>query len=277
MIAFERVTLTTASSIFELNVYPNLTDKYILTGASGFGPMPIVVNTTPSTDPGAIYSGTQIQEREMVLTFRLNPDWGIQETAQQLRTRMYNLMSGGKSNYVDVTVSDDRGKAHSTGYVSLIDIATYTRTPEIQITIKAPNPMFIAEDYDEYPATERQIGDLWVYDAIIDNTDAAVTGFTTIANMQSHEEIAFEVSSELSDELHVVGPPVPDTAEDTFTIETHPGSRDVTSLRHGNFIGFLTPDSKWPMVSSTMEKVIFSSSTRAHAVRFRSRKQWWGF
>lgn len=280
MIVFDKIALTTASTEFVFDVYPKKNSPYILLSATGLGPMPVEVNTTSTILPGSVYSGTQIQEREVVVTFRLNPDWKTGQSYSELRNRLYSTLSGGRGNYVTVTIGSGEDQAELTGYVNNIDVSIYTRTPEVQISIRCPNPLLRSTKEDVYYASESSttVGEetWWEYSASINNEDAAPTGFVAEAALQTHITTEFELETTLSEKLRVVGPPSDLTLEDSFVINTNSGTRDVTSVRYGNFIGFLMPDSKWPILSSTTEDVVFRSKTKAHGVQFKVRKQWWG-
>ena len=281
MTAFNQVKLSTASAELIFPAVPNFSDAYQMLSVTGIGPMPIEVNTTPSTSPGTVYSGSHASDRELTLLFRLNPDWKTQETPSQLRSKLYSLLSGGRGNYVTVTLQSELVEAYTIGYVKTIDVSVYTRNPEAQITILCPNPYFQSTTLDEYATVEttRDIeGVTWYeYKTDVDNESAAPSGLRVEAALTPHTDLKFELESTYSDKLGFVGPPLENAVAEDFTIVTIPGEREIMSSEQGFMIGFMTPVSKWPMLSSATETVTFRSTTQATGVFVWVRKQWWGF
>lgn len=281
MIEFKKITLATASSSMDIYVRPAETDRYKVTEVTGIGPMPIEVNTTSSTGPGTIYSGSHPADRESVIKFELNPDWKLRETASQLRSRLYSLLSGGGDNSVTVTFSDDYDSVSSVAYVKNIDVIHYARVPEAQITFLHPSPYFHSVRLDQYATVEttKEVdGVTWYeYTAEINNEDCAPSGLKVEASMTSHTDIKFELETAYLGKLGYVGPPQETPMEDVYSIDTIPGEREITSTRKGFLIGYLTPDSTWPMLSSAKDTVVFRSTVEATGVSIFVRKQYWGF
>lgn len=281
MIELKKITLSTASSSMDLYIRPSETDRYKITEVTGIGPMPIEVNTTSSTSPGTIYSGSHPADRESTIKFELNPDWKLRETASQLRSKLYSLLSGGGDNSVTVTFSDDYDAATSVGYVKNIDVVHYARVPEAQITFLHPSPYYQAVRLDQYATSESVKiveGVTWYeYSAEINNEDCAPSGLKVDASLTAHTDLKFELEAQYTGKLGYVGPPVETAVEDVYSIDTIPGEREIRSTRKGFLIGHLTPNSTWPMLSSATETVVFRSTVPATGVIFWVRKQWWGF
>ena len=281
MIELKKITLSTASSSLELFISPSETDRYMITDVTGIGPMPIEVNTTTSTGPGSIYSGSHPADRESSIRFELNPDWKLRETAAQLRSRLYALLSGGGDNSVTVTISDDYEAASSVGYVKNIEVIHYSQVPEAIVTIRHPSPYYQSTKLDQYAALETVKtvdGVTWYeYASEINNEDCAPSGLKVEAALTSHTDLKMELEAQYTGKLGYVGPPVATATEDVYTIVTVPGERELHSTRKGLLIGHLTPTSTWPMLSSAMETVILRSTVPATGVIFWVRRQWWGF
>lgn len=281
MIEYQEVELTTASSKLTFPVKPTHKDKFWLRQVSGLAPMPIQVNTSPTVNPGAVYGGTQIQEREIVVTFRLNPDYETNETFSLLRNKLYSTLSGGRGNYVTVTLVQDSTRVGITGYVSGVESSIYTRTPEVQITIKCPDPFFLDEAPINMVANERKVdfdGSIWYqYWYKFDNSGAAPTGIKVQAVLKSHASTIFDFETEFGGRLSVQGPPQAKFEEAIIDINTTPNARNIKSGKDGYLLGFMRPDSVWPMLSSAEETISFWTPTQAHGVQFDVRKQYWGF
>lgn len=262
-------------------VRPHEGDRYKIVELTGLGPMPIEVNTTSSTGPGTIYSGSHPSDRESTIRFELNPDWKLRETAAQLRAKLYSLLSGGGDNSVTVTIGDEYDSVTTVGYVKTIDVIHNARVPEAQVTLLHPNPYFQAVRLDQYATTETSKdvdGVTWYeYSAEINNEDCAPSGLRVDAALMPHTDLKFEFEAQFSGKLGYVGPPTENALEDTYSIDTIPGEREIRSTRRGFLVGYMTPASTWPMLSSAKEIVTFRSTTQATGVIFWVRKQYWGF
>lgn len=111
-------------------------DPYILKSVDGLGPPEVDVFIS-----GRVYQNRRPQNREIVMLVGLNPDFSVGQTAEELRTTLYELMNPGYQEFVAVYVMD--GSTHlamATGYLKKIEVALFSKDPAVQITIACESP-----------------------------------------------------------------------------------------------------------------------------------------
>lgn len=126
-------------------------DPYILKAADGFGPPEIEVMLAKTVVGDPIYQGSKPQDREPVLRIGLNPDHGAGQTASEMRTTLYGLLTPGPTGSITMELVDgDTVVATTPGYAKRLEIAPFSETPEVQLTmacirpyLDAPNVLYV--------------------------------------------------------------------------------------------------------------------------------------
>lgn len=152
------VVLTGSAQVITLPVYGGkTTDEYILTGADGLGPPEIDVALAQSVYRGGVYQGSSSRDREIVFLVGLNPRYSSTKTIADLRADFYKLMAGPdpltiEFNIVPSVSGDFVPDAMGTiGYIRRIEIAPFTKSPQVQVTIACPSPVFDGADFIDVP------------------------------------------------------------------------------------------------------------------------------
>lgn len=229
-------------------------DLYILKSADGLGPPEIDVSIANTLNAGGVYQGRRPQSREIVLQVGLNPNYAAGQTASDLRTSLYGMLTPG---YVDnITIEIMNGSTvlvKTTGYVKKLEVVPFTKDPEVQIVIpclqqylQAAANLFIAPASKSAP--------------VINNVGTAPAGF--------HLEVIFTAglsSWTLSD---ASGKKMQVTyaflTNDKLEIDTRPGFRGIWVTRGGvrtNIIYALSSDSVWYMLHGGDN--VFSTSSQS--------------
>lgn len=214
------------------------TDPYILASADGLGPPEVDVSIQNTLNAGGVYQGRRPQNREIVLRVGLNPDFGIGQTAADLRTTLYGMLTPGYVDNIIINVMDGATiLALTTGYVKKLEVVPFNIEPEVQITIacvqqylQAPYPLYVEPPVKSAPE--------------IVNVGTAPAGFFM--------ELTFTSNITNWALVHATGAKMELTYAfligDILTIDTRPGSRKIL-LKRGlvtsNIIYALTPDSIW--------------------------------
>lgn len=244
------------------------TDPYILTNAEGLGPPEVDVSIQNTLNAGGFYQGRRPQSREIVLRVGLNPDFGIGQTAADLRTELYGLLTPGYLDNVTVRIMDvTTVLATTVGYIKKLEIVPFNAEPEVQITIacveqylQAPSFLYVAPDSKSAP--------------VIDNTGTAPAGFRM--------EITFTSNVTNWTLSHASGAKMELTysflSGDILTIDTRPGYRGIwlkRGLSTTNIIYALSADSIWFMLHGG-ENTFATSSSAFNWGDVYYRPQYWG-
>ena len=217
-------------------------DIYILKNALGLGPPEVDVSIINTLNAGGYYQTRRPQPREVVLHVGLNPNFGIDQTASDLRQTLYGLLTPGMTDSVRIEImAEDVVLAYTIGYVKKLEIAPFSKTPEVQITISCLQWYFLAPApvYLEPPAKASPI---------IHNAGTAPAGFhmdltftaaTTnwVLTAASGKKMNFIYNFPINSTLH---------------IDTRPGYRgiklSVPLQADKNILYSLSADSVWHML-----------------------------
>lgn len=234
----------TGSSIINLPIVGALpSDIYILKSVDGLGPPEVNVSIADTPNAGSIYLGSRPQRREIVALVGLNPDFSTGQTASDLRSSLYGLLSPGLGNSVLVEVMDDTDVVVKTiGYTKKLEINPFTKDPEVQVTIDC------IQSYLDGPGL--------VYTApasktapVINNPGEVAVGFhmeTVLTANAANWKLTNDENGEFlgmyggGSGWFITG--------DTFTFDTRPGYRGAWLTRAGFktiIIGGMIEDSSW--------------------------------
>lgn len=112
---------------------------------AGLGPVKSSILTTPfATGRGGLFQGDSIDNRNIVFTFGLNPDWA-EQTVASLRNLLYRYFMTGfwaKLRFL----SDDLPTVYINGVVESCEPNIFSQDPEMQVSIICNKPDFIDED-----------------------------------------------------------------------------------------------------------------------------------
>ena len=235
---FTKIRLTGLTAIEFPIVGALPTDPYILKAADGLGPPEVDVSIVDTLNAGGYYQGRRPQNREVVLRVGLNPDYGSDQTAADLRTVLYGMLTPGSSDSVLLEIINNTTVlATTTGYLKKLEIVPFSKDTEVQLTIACTSPYLQAVDrlYVDPGSTSAPA---------INNVGTAPTGFkmslqfTTALASWSLTDAAGKKIEFVHDFL----------ANDILTFDTRAGSRTIELTRDlvtTKIIAALTSDSMW--------------------------------
>lgn len=243
-------------------------DPYILTNAEGLGPPEVDVSIQNTLNAGGFYQGRRPQSREVVLRVGLNPNFSVGQTAADLRTELYGLLTPGYLDNVTIRIMNEATVLATTvGYVKKLEIVPFNAEPEVQITIacielyfQAPSLLYVSPTVKSAP--------------VIDNVGTAPAGF--------YMKIVFTSNVTNWTLSHVSGAKMQLTysflTNDELVIDTRPGYRGVwlkRGLATTNIIYALSADSIWFMLHGG-ENTFATSSSAFNWGDVYYRPQYWG-
>ncbi len=121
------------------------TDFFQIQNITGLDPVKATINTTQlGSMDGAVYSGSSVPFRNIVITVRTNPDWRTWKP-QALRKLLYAYFAP-KSPILLRFLSDDRAPMEITGYVEDINVDLFAPDNAYGISIICPDPYFTSVD-----------------------------------------------------------------------------------------------------------------------------------
>jgi hypothetical protein len=243
-------------------------DPYIFKGADGLGPPEIDVIIANTLNAGGYYQGRRPQTREIVIRIGLNPDFGSSLTAADLRGELYGLLSPNTSDAITIQIlNENQIVAYTTGYVKKLEIAPFSPTPEVQVTIASLYSYLLAPD-----SVSLAPANLAVFD--IENLGTAPTPF--------YMEILFRADTSqfiLTDDLNRPMKVTYDFKDgERLVINTEPGSRGVWRIHNENktsIIHALSTDSIWHVFHSGTNR--FGTNVQTFEWRdFHYTPRYWG-
>lgn len=244
-------------------------DPYILKGADGLGPPEIDVMLAETVVGDPIYQGSKPQNREPVIRIGLNPDHGVGQTAAEMRTSLYGLLTPGPTGSITMELVDgDTVVATTPGYAKRLEIAPFSDTPEVQLTmacirpyLDAPNVLYVT------PGGSQSAPELI-------NAGTAPTGFrmeVLLNEAMPGWSIFDAVGKKMEFDYDFV-------ANDKLAFDTRPGSRGVWLTRDlltSSILHALVSGSSWLNLHGGVNR--FTTSSPAFEwgdVYFRP--QYWG-
>jgi hypothetical protein len=121
------------------------TDLIQVRGITGLDPVKASVNVSPygSVD-GSAYVGSDVINRNIVLTLRPNPDWA-DWTYEALRRLIYSYFMPKRPTRL-IFESSDIPPVEISGIVESAEANQFSNDPEMQVSIICPDPYFTALD-----------------------------------------------------------------------------------------------------------------------------------
>lgn len=199
---------------------------FVLKGAEGLGPPDITVRMARTVFQKATYQGKSPNLRQIIVLVGLQPDWDEGQTAEELRTELYTLLTPRYGQMVRAEiVHNGVVQAYAQGQISKMEPAIFTKDPAVQITLDCDYGYLLGPDYVGQQPAQRTVGGIRAFDVKNEGTAPAgfLAGFILRANVGN--------SLVLSDEdprgqrMQIDG--INWIAGDRFVIDTRPGSRGV--------------------------------------------------
>lgn len=235
---------------------------YVLNNAVGMDPVPIVVRK----------DGTRVpQDRQIVMTVGLQPQFYLGQTAQNLREELYGLLTPRFGSMITLQLMDGDGVvAYAEGQITKMEATAFAKEPAVQITMDClgatksyflrPNSVFVDPTLDVSDGTST---------ATLTNPGSAPSGFVMVIKLL--EDVTEETHSETPSRpmpgyeesyglrISIVGEDGQKismllerefTTNDKIYIDTRFNQKEITLYTHGSgpiksILGTLDPTADW--------------------------------
>lgn len=121
-------------------------DSYIIKGMSGLD-VDEVIHRYYATNTVGKYHNIYMQPRTVVFSIRLNPQYQYSETTESLRNDLQKMISYTRSGLIEMRFMS--GETHVSslfGLLTKFESALFTSDPEVQITFRCEQPLFVAPE-----------------------------------------------------------------------------------------------------------------------------------
>lgn len=199
---------------------------FVLKGADGLGPVEVTVRMAKTVLEKAIYQGKTPTLRQIIVVVGLQPEWDEGQTAEQLRTILYGLLTPRYGQLVRAeVVHNGVVQGYAQGQVSKMEAALFTKDPAVQITLDCDYGYFLDPNQVTQEPIQSTVGGIRAF--TIENEGTAPSGFKmgAILNANLGTQLVLADDNPLGQKFQVDG--INWLAGDRFVIDTRPGSRGV--------------------------------------------------
>lgn len=251
MIGLESLTLESGGveTTFSIKT-PSMNDSYIVKQIDGLDPPQVDLKLQKTLYSGSYYLGSRLQERQIVILIRLNPNYAAGESVESLRDRLYVYLTQSATRYTTIRLNGSINVS-TVAFLSNFESVVYAKEPVVQLTFDCVSA-YLA---DTYPTVVQMTlnGDSYSLKTDMGFTD--LTGFVLTAKVKDAANLdnvslysnATKMELDLADTYASI---INFSAGDYLTINTNPGSRDVYILRNGVKINLLQNfKGEWAMLN----------------------------
>lgn len=116
-----------------------------------------------------------LPQREIVMRIVLNPAYRNNETVDEIRDRLYRIISADRTGLLTLVFrADGASIAKISGFLSKFEVPHFSKEPELQITVKCDDPMFRSVGLIEIKGSSLPSNDSFI---LTDTTSNAPHGF----------------------------------------------------------------------------------------------------
>lgn len=198
---------------------------YVLKSSDGLGPPNRALFRAKTTQEGGVRQGSRTEDRQATMLVGLQPDWDTGQTAEELRTELYGLLTPPFGLPVGMQLLlGDTVQAVAQGDISAMEVAIFSSDPAVQIVLDCDYPYFLGPNLVyQFPEKSLVSGKTAID---IENDGSAPAGFwmrfvvqeTVAGSLILSDNSAFGQSMEIKG---------PWESGDVFTIDTRAGQRGV--------------------------------------------------
>lgn len=200
---------------------------FVLKGVDGLGPPPVTVRMARTVLEKASYQGKSATLRQITALVGLQPNWDTGQTAEELRTILYGLLTPRYGQLVRAEiVYDGEIQAYAQGQVSKMEPAIFSKDPAVQIVIDC-DYAYLLEPGGNVIQTPAQVtvGGIRAFDVANEGTAPSgfKAGFTLMANVGT--TLTLSEDDPNGQTMQIDG--INWLAGDRFVIDTRQGTRGV--------------------------------------------------
>lgn len=198
---------------------------FVLKSAEGLGPPEVIVKLAQTVLEQAVYQGKRPALRQIVALISLQPDWDNGGTAEQLRTRLYSMLTPRYGEMVRVEVFHQGVmQAYAQGQISKMEVALFTKDPAVQITMDCDYAYLLGPStIVQQPQRVSLVGETAID---IENDGTAPSGFLMGAVLDGFANpLILTDDDPRGQKIQIDG--IAWAPGDIFVVDTRPGSRGL--------------------------------------------------
>lgn len=245
---FDKLRLVGANNVDFPILGADASGPFVLKSAEGLDPPEIFVAYASTVNEGGVRQKTKAQNRQVIARVGLQPDWDTGQTAQELRTTLYGLLTPkyglpliGRLMLGSTVVGEIQGD------ISRFEASIFSKDPEVQITMNCDGPHILAPAILYQTPEKSIVSGKTAIDVLNDGT--ASVGFWMSITFQSVQNATLVLSDDSANGQHM---DITENFEagDKLTLDTRPGQRGVWKTLSGesvksSILNSLTGESPW--------------------------------
>lgn len=228
-----------ASSVDFPIIGADASGPFVLKGADGLGPTEVNVRLARTTFEQALYQGKSAALRQITVVVGLQPDWDTGQTAEELRTILYGLLTPRYNQLVRVEISHNGiVQGYAQGQVAKMEPSLFSKDPAVQIVISCDYPYLLDPYTIQQEPAQSTVSGIRAFDIL--NQGTAPAGFKAGFILRSNvgTTLTLTDSDPRGQKMEIKG--INWVSGDKFLIDTRPGSRGVwRGAAGGPFISVL--------------------------------------
>lgn len=199
---------------------------FVLKGAEGLGPPEVTVRLARTVLEKALYQGKSAALRQIVALVGLQPNWDVGQTAEELRTELYSLLTPRYGAMVRAEiVLDGVVQAYAQGQVSKMEPAIFSKDPAVQITLDCDYPYLLAPEGIIQEPVQSDASGIRAFTVV--NPGTAPTGFQIGVILRANVGTTLTLSDDNPSGQKIQIDGINWQSGDRLVIDTRAGSRGI--------------------------------------------------
>lgn len=199
---------------------------FILKGVEGLGPPDISVRMARTVLEKAIYQGKSVGLRQLIPIVTLQPDWDTGQTAEELRTVLYGLLTPRYGQMVRAEIIyEGVVQAFAQGHIPKMEPTIFSKDPAVQITLDCDYGYLLSPDTSTQQPVQRDLAGQRAFDVVNPGTAPAGFKMGVILRANVGNTLVLSDSNPLGQKMVIDG--VNWVSGDRFVVDTRPGTRGV--------------------------------------------------
>lgn len=236
------------------------TSAFVVKAIDGLQPPEVAVSIAETLYEGGVPQGRRPQNRQITLLMAFQPNYSIGETAGDLRSQLYGLMTPKLGVPVTISLlnSSNVVQVSTTGFVRRMEAPIFSKDPEVQITIDCLSPYLSGPVFTEpSPSTLAK-------PVVINNPGNAPSGIEIkfrIVTATTGFQIYTGSAGNQIDLLSFTS--ISFVANDIIQFSTIAGKRYASYVRSGvttNLLPYKTSTSNWMQLHGGSNTILFQYS-----------------
>lgn len=199
---------------------------FVLKSAEGLGPPEVTVRLARTVLEKAVYQGKSANLRQITILVGLQPNWDVGQTAEELRTTLYSLLTPRYGQMVRAEiVYNGAVQGYAQGHISKLEAAMFTKDPAVQITLDCDYAYFLNPNTIVQEPVQSTVNGIRAFEVVNDGT--APSGFVMGVILRANVGTTLYLSDGDPRGMKLQVDGINWIAGDRFVVDTRPGSRGV--------------------------------------------------